>query len=210
MAKARTGAAGKGKPDAKARKKDKPEKKTAEQLSDMDRQKLLFKHKNKLKPLLVAKKAAGDAVSKAYELAKKDGVPKKEIEFAIICETGEGVVETNMHLEMMQRVARWSGVGKQLELFGGKDDLTKQERVYEDGRIAALNDLPAKPPEHLAQKDAQTWLSGHAAGRTSLNTQRATTGFKPIGDAVTDLAEKAGISGVVNGSPPPVEHQQAA
>src|ERR1043166_7981983 len=80
-------------------KNDKPKKKangrapkpTMEALSDQERQKLLFQHKRKIAPLLEAKAQAGAAVTKAYELAKKEGVTKKEIELAIKLSTDEGI-----------------------------------------------------------------------------------------------------------------------
>lgn len=185
---------GKRKPEAKAKAaKPKKIKQTAEQMSDIDRQKLLFRHKNIIKPLLAEKKSILADISQAFEIAKKDGIPKKDIDFAILCETGDGLAKINVDLERMHRIARWSGVGKQLELFGGKDDLTKMERLFEDGRIAALNDHAPKPPDHLSQKDAQQWLEGHAAGRTSLNTSRSTNGFTKLGDtaAASDLVDRA-------------------
>ena len=40
-------------------------------------------HKNKIVPLLEAERLAKAAVKKAYDLAKEEGIPKKEIEIAI-------------------------------------------------------------------------------------------------------------------------------
>ena len=174
---------GKAKPDAKQRKKkDKP---TIEQLSDQQRQALMFSHKRKLVPLLEAEKLAKGAVTKAWEAAKKEGIPKKDIQLAIRLESEEGIETVKLDVERTNRVARWLGVAKQLDMFGEKE--TVAQRHYEDGRRAALNDLPAKPPAHLAGKDAQTWLEGHAAGRTALNTERASGGFKPLGEVVSAL-----------------------
>lgn len=172
----------KDKAKPKAAKAPKP---TVEQLSDQQRQALLFSHARKLKPLLAVETEAKAAVTKAFELAKKEGVLKKEIKLKLSLETEEGIDAAKAELERTNRVARWMGVGKQLELFGGKE--TVAERHYEDGRRAALDDRPASPPAHLAQKDADVWLSGHAAGRTSLNTERASTGFKPLSEVVSDL-----------------------
>lgn len=199
MGKPKTGKAktGKAKTTAKA-KAPKAEKPTAATLSDQERQKLLFKHKRILKPLLAYKKEANDDVREAYEIAKKEGITRKQIELAIALENAEGVEAMKTDLAWMADVARWSGVAKQLDLFGAKDDTTKSERLFEDGRIAALNDQPAKPPDHLAQKDAQVWLDGHAAGRTSLNETRA-SGFKPLSETVDKIVPTAPPVPPVNG-----------
>jgi hypothetical protein len=174
-AKARNGARG-----AKRERAKKP-KPTAEQLSDQQRQALTFAHRRKLKPLLAAEKAAKADVTKAYELAKKEGIPKKDLELAVRLETEEGIEAEKLEIERRHRMARWLGLGKQLELFDGKE--IAAERNYEDGRRAGLDDFPARPPSHLNQKDAQHWLEGHATGRTALNAMRA-TGFKAPGEAV--------------------------
>lgn len=185
---------------AKAKPRAAKPKPSAEQLSDQQRQTLLFSHARKLKPLLAIEAEAKAAVTKAFELGKKEGVTKKEIKLKLSLETEEGIEAAKAELERTNRVARWMGVAKQLELFGGKE--TVAERHYEDGRRAALDDKPASPPNHLAQKDSQVWLDGHAAGRTALNTERASSGFRPLGDASADLAEKAGIAASLGTEPP--------
>lgn len=203
MAKGKTG---KKEPKAKKQKAAKP-KPTIEQLSDQQRQALLFSHARKLKPLLAVETEAKSAVTKAFELAKGEGVTKKEIKLKLALETEEGIEAAKAELERTNRVARWMGVGKQLELFGGKE--TVAERHYEDGRRAALDDQPARPPSHLSQKDAEIWLSGHAAGRTSLNTERASTGFKPLGDIANKIVpapEPNGDATPPIGTEPPTHH----
>jgi hypothetical protein len=171
---------------------------TPEVLSDQQRQALLFNHKRKLVPLLEVEKAAKTAVAQAYELAKKEGIPKKDIKLAIILERDEGIEETKNHLEAVNRIARWMGVGKQLSLFG--DSETQAQRHYEDGRRAALNDQPASSPSHLGTKDANIWLEGHSAGRTSLNETRI-RGMQPLSAPVNDLMDRIA---------PPVEGEQIA
>lgn len=193
MAKARKPAA---KPKAKERaRKPKPEKApkpTVAQLSDQDRQRLLFKHKNKIKPLIAELKDAQDELRAAYEVAKNDGIPKKQIELAIELETSEGVEKLRLATGMVKDTARWMNVADQLDLFGAGEKLSRIERLFEDGRIAGLNGTAASPPDHLGQKDAQTWLQGHAAGRIAGNeaTIAAGGGFKSLGQAALPLTSK--------------------
>lgn len=159
---------------------------TAEELSDQQRQTLLFQHRRKVKPLLAAKKFADSALQKAYELAKKEGITRQEIELAIKLETDEGTEAVKSKVEQMMRVARWIGskIGSQLDLFPAG---TKAEQAYDDGKRAALDDQACRPPEHLSQASAQQWITGHGAGRAQLNELRA-QGFRPLGDVVSDLA----------------------
>lgn len=156
---------------------------SAAQISDQDRQALLFSHAKKLKPLLAAKKEAADAVTAAFELAKAEGVTRKDIMLKIDLETQEGVIKLNDELKRIQCVARWSGIGEQLDMFANKvAKETARQRHYEDGRRAALNDQPATAPDHLHQQDLQAWLEGHTAGRNTLNAQRVTFGIRAPGD----------------------------
>lgn len=174
-----------GKPKSKKNGHTKP---TPEVLSDQQRQALLFSHKRKLVPLLNVEKNAKAAVNTAYEIAKKEGLPKRDLKLAISLESEEGIEAAKNDIERTHRIARWMGCGKQLDFFGDKE--TIKQRHYEDGRRAALNDEPARPPSHLGQADAQTWLEGHASGRTQLNAARA-EGFRPLGAPLEDLMHKA-------------------
>lgn len=172
------------KTEPKKKRSSAPAKPSAVVLSDQDRQALLFKHARTIKPLLAEKKEAADAVTKAFELAKSEGITRKDIELKILLESGEGIEKAKVEAERMQRVVRWMGLGKQIEMFA--DHETVAQRHYEDGRRAALDDRPASPPDHLSQKNAQTWLQGHESGRTTLNTQRIQNGFR-----VPDQGEEA-------------------
>lgn len=184
-----------------------PRKATAEELSDRQRQSLLFSYMRRLKPLLMAETAAKAAVTKAYEIAKKEGVTKKEIEIALKLKTEDGAEKIKAEVERLLRIDRWIGtkIGTQLEL--DLPQASKAEAAFEDGRIAALNDQPAKAPEHFSQAATQQWLAGHSAGRTQLNQDRL-QGMKPLGDVALGIVEKA------DAPPPlgtePATHREAA
>lgn len=162
---------------------------TAEQLGEQDLQRLFFQHKRKLKPLLLAEATAKAAVTKAYEIAKKEGITKKELQLAIAMETDEGEEKIGAEVARTLRVARWMGIklGTQLEMFG-KDD--PAEKDFEDGRRAALDDQPRKPPNHLSNAAQERWMSGHAAGTKQMNESRE-EGFKPLGDVARGIVPGA-------------------
>lgn len=151
--------------------------KSVETLSDEQRQALLFSHKRKLVPLLASEAAAKAAVTKAFEIAKKEGIPKKEINLAISLETDEGKQAARNEYESQRRVARWMGVrlGQQKDMFG--------EQYFDDGKRAALDEQKRKAPSQLANKDADKWYAGFDEGRTTLNTSRASAGFKTLAEA---------------------------
>ena len=179
---------GKGGEGAKPKKAVAKEKKpTAEKLSDQERQRLLFAHKRKIKPLLSIELEAKGFTTMAFELAKKDGFTKKEIELAILLETDDGIEKIKVEVERTNRIARWMGVGKQLDLFGGEAKQTPAERYYESGKIAAYDDEPRKPPSYLSDKDAAHWFEGFDAARQTMNVQRASAGFRPLGEVEGEL-----------------------
>lgn len=175
-----------------------PAKKTAEQLSDEDRQRLLLNHKRRIKPLLAIEKQAKDDVSAAYEKARKEGVTKKDIELAIKLETEEGRVAVTTALQRMLDIDRWTGkaVGTQLELFAKEKPA---ERIFEEGRRAALEEQPRVPPSHYNDRDQRTWIEGHAQGVHQMNRARqaaldgmaADGGAKPIGEVVNRIVTNA-------------------
>lgn len=181
-------------------------KKTAEQLSDQERQRLLLHHRRKLKPLLLAEKNAKAAVTTAYELAKKEGVTKKDIATAILLETDEGRDKVQGEIQRLLTIDRHTGseIAVQLELFAKQDS---RERNFEAGRLAALDDRPAKPPAHLSQQAEKHWLEGHADGLTQLNQQRL-QGFRKLGDVAQQVT--GGTEGGDDIGSEPATHKEAA
>lgn len=161
-------------------------KKTVEAVTDEQRQAKHFQHLKDYERDLTLKKSADARLKATEERIKKEGGVVKMIKLAVALKTEEGELAFQTRIAQEAEIARWHGVGIQLDLFG-KQKKSVAEKHFEDGKRAALNDDPAKPPEYLGQKEAQHWLSGHAEGRKTLNVDRATTGFKPIGEVATDL-----------------------
>lgn len=175
----------------KAKAKTPAVKPTAEQLSDMDRQRLLLDHKRRIKPLIEAQKEASSDLREAYELAKGEGITKKMIELAILLETEEGRVKVLGQWQGMIDVDRWCGkaVGTQLEFW---DKPAPKEAAFEQGRIAALNQEPRRPPTHLSDAMAQHWMEGHASGTAQDNKARTAQtfgGFNKLGTAAAEAVD---------------------
>jgi hypothetical protein len=205
---------------AKTARKARAAKPSAEQLSDQERQRLLLAHRRRLKPLLLAEANAKAAVTKAFELAKKEGVTKKDITLAIQAETEEGEAKIRAEIERVLTVTRWVGsdIGVQLDLF---PKASAAEQAFEDGKRTALDDKPRKPPNGLSQAGEKRWFDGFDQGRVALNESRA-QGFTPLADAAKKITERAGVNGASDkpgggeGAPPapvgtePATHQIAA
>jgi hypothetical protein len=176
------------KPKGKA--KSPSTKPTAEQLSDMDRQRLLMDHKRRIKPLLLAAKEAAADLREAYELAKSEGVPKKQIELAVLLETEEGRTKVLGQFQRMIDVDRWMGksIGTQLELF---DKQSPKEAAFEQGRIAALNNEARRAPSHLSDTNAQHWMEGWGSGMAQVNKSRdeSLSGFKPLAAVASEAVD---------------------
>lgn len=174
--------------------KPKREKQTVEQLTDQERQKLLFSHKRKIKPLLEAEKLAKGAVTKAYELAKKEGIPKSELKLAIAYETEDGEEKQGKEIERILRIARWMNVplGSQFEMFSNGKKVKPSEKYFEDGRIAALDDQPRKPPSHIVDNMTVHWFEGYDVGRKAMNIERVATGFMTLGEVATSVVPTNG------------------
>lgn len=204
MAKKPNGRA-KPKDTVKAKTRKAAPKKTIEQMSDQERQRLLLGHRRKLKPLLEDERIAKAAVTKAFALAEKEGFPKKEIKLAIALETDAGKEAMQKDIERAARLSRWLGAGIQLDMFGLKPP-TKSEQLIEDGKRAALDDLPAKPPDYLNQRDAQVWLSGWSEARKEQNVDRVEKGFKTLGEAASGVipgATESKVPPATDAYPPP-------
>lgn len=164
MAKKPTGKASGNKAPKAKKKSDRPRKATAAELSDMDRQRLLLAHKRKLKSLLLTEAAAKKAVTGAYEIAKKEGVTKKELELAFLLDTDEGAEKVKKQMQQILDVDRWVGaeLGEQLNMFPKQ---SASDKAFEDGKRSSLNDEPARPPAMLSQAASQRWMEGWKIGR---------------------------------------------
>lgn len=180
-------------------KKDKP---TVEAMSDQERQRLAFALSRDLAAADLVKKDAADARKGIVEKIKGSGFTVKQIDLLNELKTGEGQEAFKLFTQQTAEVVRWSGVGVQLGLFGDQR-VSKAERYFEDGRRAAFDGQPRKPPDHLAQKDAQKWMEGYNIGITAANTDRA-AGFKPLGDVASSIAKVPPVGDDFPAGPAPI------
>lgn len=177
---------------------------SAAELSDQERQALLLSHVAKVERAMVPFDEAKGELDAAFELAKKEGVTKKQIKFAIKLKDEENLERVKAERANEDFVARTLNIpiGSQLDMFGKQ---SPKDKAFAEGRIAGMSDQQAKPPKQLPTNLHNSWLSGHAEGVKAISVQRAENGFKPLGESVKDLAEKAGIAAGFNEPAPSQE-----
>lgn len=142
---------------------------TKNELSEDQRQALFFQHKRQIAALKEKVGSATSDLRNAYKVAKAEGFPKKDFDFAFKLEDDaddEAISERRRQAE----IAKWLGhpIGTQADLFAETsiDRRPISETSYEEGKRAAMNNEVLKPP-HGAGTEAYTryvegWHEGDA------------------------------------------------
>lgn len=154
---------------ARKTKADKPStapKKTAEDLSDEQLQKLFFDHKHLYEARLAAKKKADADLKNACKLIKSEGTKIADIKMAIDLETDEGEARIKADLQSTLRVARWMGasIGQQFEMFDA-DRTPASERARGEGKRAGMKAEARKPPYDPSTEQYREWMAGYDEGQ---------------------------------------------
>lgn len=142
------------------------------------------------------------------EKAKAEGVTKRSLKFALNLKKDEGVKKAKAERDEQMRVATWLGFAKQLEMFA--EELG--DPIWEEGKRAAMANEACSPPPHHSQKAAQRWTHGWHHGMKIVNNNRVealSSQFKPLGDTVAAIAEKAGIPASLPAPAPEAGEQPA-
>lgn len=140
-------------------------------LSDDQRAALLFQHSAKYTRALKAKKSADAEFKNICKAARadcgKDAVDR--IKLGIRLETPEGEAAVRVEIASMLEVARWhnSPVGTQFSMLETIEE-DPANRAFLEGKKAALENLPAKPPYDPGSQLYPRWMDGHGEGTTAL------------------------------------------
>jgi hypothetical protein len=138
--------------------------------TDAELEALHWKHVSVFEKILVKKDDLKLEIKAFKELLKNDGDTMSAVKLSVELKTPEGQAIFQARIAEHHRIAEWNGVGIQIDMPLGAGE--PKDAVFEEGRRAALQDLPARAPEHHRQKAAARWLDGFHAGRMSLNTER--------------------------------------
>jgi hypothetical protein len=101
--------------------------------------------------------------AEAKAALKADGFSVKQMKIAddLATETGEKKIQGEVKDRL--QVARWLGLamGSQLDLFEEPDRTPIVDRAYDAGKMASMNDKPAKPPHAPETEAYKAWMSGY-------------------------------------------------
>jgi hypothetical protein len=106
------------------------------------------------------------AIRNLRKTAKADGISPAELNFALHLRKADPDEATALFRQQVQ-IAKWLShpIGKQAELFDA-DRTPIEDRAFEEGKIAGLEGLTAKPPYDAVA--GQKWMDGWHAGQAVL------------------------------------------
>lgn len=134
------------------------------------------------KEVKAALKAAGHSVKEMKIADALAGTPQQEER-----------IRREVHDRL--RVAKWLShpMGKQLDMFENPpgDKRITVEDAQDLGRLAAMEGMVAKPPEHLSPELAQSWLAAYHQQQAD----QVRGGIKPLPDPARPLDEKTEAAG---------------
>lgn len=159
------------------------------ELSDDQRAKLTFQHKEKYGRLLESFKAANNALKQFGKEIKSDlgkgGL--QDIKDMIALSEPEGEAKLKDDMERRARVMRWMAVpmGTQVDLFPKNDPRPITEKADAEGFKAGLAGEPHRNPYHQTNAGHACWNAGYVRGQ-EVNLSK----FKPLdtGAAADSLA----------------------
>lgn len=140
---------------------------TTNALTDDQRQALFFQHKRKIAGLKEKLGTVNGDLRNAYKIAKAEGFPKKDFDFAFLLEKDED----DAAIERRRReaeIARWLGhaIGTQGDLFEGTklDKRSIAESAFEDGKRAGMNNEVLKPSHGAGTEAYERYVAGWHEG----------------------------------------------
>lgn len=136
---------------------------TTNTLTDDQRHALFFQHKRKIAVLKEHIASLTGEMRSAYKIAKAEGYPKKDFDFAFMLEKdkdGEAIERRRREVE----IALWLGhpVGTQADLFESTtiDKRPIAETAYEEGKRAGMNNEVLKPPHGAGTEAYERYVAG--------------------------------------------------
>lgn len=120
---------------------------TRNELTADQRQALFFQHMKKISALQTKMASINGEIRSAYKVAKSEGFPKKDFDFAFMLEKDEDDKAANDRRREAE-IARWLGhaIGTQADLFeAGGTQPSQHENGFAEGKRQALSGEPCKP-----------------------------------------------------------------
>lgn len=146
---------------------------------DEQRQKLYIQYLEQEEDATDEKDVAASKIKNIRKAAKADGFSRAEINFGLRLRKANETDELDRWRRETQ-IARWLNhpIGAQAGLFDDVDRTPSVDKTKADGKIAGMSGRSCHAPQHLAQAQAQAWISGWHEGQ-AVNAK----GIRPLSDA---------------------------
>ena len=147
------------------------------ELSDEQRRYLFVQQLEKLEELIAVQRAALADVRNQRKLMKTDGFSPVRVNYALELRSKAPDEMLERERERLQTAA-WlvHDVGYQANLFDDYQDRTPAvERAYDEGKIAAYESKPCRPPYDASTEQGQRWINGHRDAQANI-----ASGFKQL------------------------------
>jgi len=141
-----------------------------------DQQQVLFhQHMKKIKAAKEQMATATSQLRNAYKLAKSEGFPKTDIDYAFMLEKDkdDGAIQARRR---EAEIAKWMGhpIGTQPDLFAtgvNADPRSQGEKAYEDGKRAGIRGEVCKAPYGPGTDGYDGYMRGWHDGNAALSNQ---------------------------------------
>lgn len=139
------------------------------EMSDEQRAKLTFQHKEKYQRLMAAKKTADTNIRNFGKEIKSDLGAKglADIKDMVELESPEGEQKLKADMERRARVMRWMAmpIGSTADLFPANDRRPITEKAEAEGKKAGLAGEPHRNPYHQTNDGHGAWNTGYTKGQ---------------------------------------------
>lgn len=141
-----------------------------DELSDEERQQLFLNHRERWNQLSAKRKALDAQFDTLKGDLKNDGFTIKMMKIADSLADVQGEAKIRAEVDERLRVARWIGhpLGAQLDLFEQPDRTPLVDRAFEAGKIASMENKPAKPPHSPETEPYRAWMDGYHSHQREL------------------------------------------
>ena len=134
----------------------------------------------------------------AYKAARADGFAKSDFDTAFAIQGSDGEKAKKAAIARDLTIAKWLGcdLGAQLDLFVEDERVPAVDRAFEEGKVDAMSNKPAKPSYDPATPQHAQYMEGYH----SVSEARIKGGIGKLHPAVAeDLKETAAKTAKVDG-----------
>ena len=128
--------------------------------------------------------SATNAIRVIYKTALADGFTKADFDYALDVQTPEKEQATKQRIGRRLLIAKFMGsdLGAQFELFSEPSRVPAEDRAFEEGQSAAMQNKPAKPGYDPSTPQYRSYMKGFH----DVSAKLVKGGIKPLDDTPRD------------------------